>query len=135
MVHIEVCDNMYFVESQFQKVLESKCLLKKIMINGKTQIELFTITKEHTLNKIIEIVKELVISHPLKAIQDKDLELIKQKEYYENKIIKIDLETQLEKQKLINENQKLISEIEKQKLIIEKNDLEIFYLKQLNIKS
>jgi hypothetical protein len=151
MVHIEVCDNMYFVESQFQKILESKCLLKKIIINGKTQTELFTITKEHTLDKIIEIVKELVITHPLKAIQEKDIELIKLKEYYENEKIKKELETQLKEQKLISEIEKLISEIEKlklinetqlkeqiilfelekQKFINEKRDLENFYLKEL----
>jgi hypothetical protein len=120
MVHIEICDNMYFVEGQFQKVLESKCLLKKIVINNKTQTELFTITKEHTLDKIIDIVKELVLNHPLKAIQEKDIELIKLKEYYENEKIKKELETQLKEQKLINEIQ------------LEKKELEIFYLKELN---
>jgi hypothetical protein len=152
MVHIEVCDNMYFVESQLQKVLESKCLLRKIMINNKTQTEIFTITKEHTLEKIIEIVKELVLNHPLESIKEKDSELIKLKEYYENEKIKRDYEFQLkkkdselekqnlineiEKQKLINETQlkeqKLISEIEKQKLITENKELEVFYLKELN---
>jgi hypothetical protein len=127
MVHIEVCDNMFFVESQLQKVLESKMLLRKIIINSKTQTELFTITKEHTLEKIIEIVKELVINHPLESIKEKDIELIKLKEYYENEKIKKEYETQLEKQKLI-------SELEKQKLIseLEKKELEIKYLKELN---
>jgi hypothetical protein len=150
MVHIEVCDNMYFVESQLQKVLESKCLLRKIMINNKTQTEIFTITKEHTLEKIIEIVKELVLNHPLESIKEKDSELIKLKEYYENEKIKrnyefqlekkdIELEklklineTQLKEQKLINEIEKLISENEKQKLITENKELEVFYLKELN---
>jgi hypothetical protein len=136
MVHIEVCDNMYFVEGQLQKVLESKCLLRKIMINNKTQTEIFTITKEHTLEKIIDIVKELVLNHPLESIKEKDSELIKLKDYYENEKIKKELETQLEKQKLINEleKQKLISESEneKQKLEMEKKELENFYLKELN---
>jgi hypothetical protein len=134
MVHIEVCDNMYFVESQLQKVLESKCLLRKIMINNKTQTEIFTITKEHTLEKIIEIVKELVLNHPLESIKEKDSELIKLKEYYENEKIKRDYEFQLEKQKLISEleKQKLINENEKQISENEKQKLEIMYLKELN---
>jgi hypothetical protein len=134
MVHIEICDNNTFVECQFSKILESKSLNKKFIINNKTQTELFTITKEHSLEKIIDIVKELVKDHPLESIKEKDSELIKLKEYYENEKIKRDYEFQLEKQKLISEleKQKLINELEKQKLIseLEKKELEIFYLKK-----
>ncbi len=90
MVHIELSNNMTVVEIEFKKELKSKNLLRTIEINGKNTIELFTTTPQHTIEKIIQNLKDLVIKNPKQEI--KDLQDEYEKNRMQDKFEKINME-------------------------------------------
>jgi hypothetical protein len=103
MIHIELCDNMIFVENEFKYELKSKDLLKSQEINGRKHIELFITNPQNNIKKIIQILKDLVIKYPLEVIKNSNDEIQKLKLYHENE----NLKSENEKLKLENEILKL----------------------------
>ncbi len=96
MVNIEICDNKRYVESAFKKKLSCLNLLRKQEFNSKNQTELFTITPQFPLDKIIELLRELIKNNPLPVIKtlNNELEECKNK-YNELKDKTIELENKL----------------------------------------
>jgi hypothetical protein len=107
IIHIEICDNNTFVEKEFKKELKSKDLLRTLEINGKNQTELFITTPQNDIQKIVQILKDLVIKYPLEIIKETKNEIEKMKNFYET-----------EKQREENEN-----EIYKNDIIEYKNEI------------
>jgi prophage antirepressor-like protein len=98
MKHIELCDNSTTVEREFKKELKTKNLLRTLEINSKNQTELFTITPQNDINKIIQNLKELVERNPLQTIKDSRYEIEKLK--YIHEIEKLNLEIEYLKNNL-----------------------------------
>jgi hypothetical protein len=92
MIHIELCDNMIFVENEFKYQLKSKDLLKSQEINGRKHIELFITNPQNNIKKIIQILKDLVIKYPLEIIKNSNDEIKKLKIYHENENLKLEIE-------------------------------------------
>ncbi len=110
MVNIEICDNKRYVESAFKKQLSSLGLLRKQEFNSKNQTELFTITPQYELDKIINLLRECIEQNPLPIVKELKSELINVNT--ELNKLKAELE------KIINENKDFkikVEEIENNK--------------------
>jgi prophage antirepressor-like protein len=89
MKHIELCDNMSFVEKELKKELKSKNLLRNIEIKSKNNTELFTVTPQNNIDKIIEILKDLIDKYPntvAKEYTEKNEKLEFEIEFYKKEI-------------------------------------------------
>ncbi len=75
MVHIEICDNKRVVEATFKKMLSALSLLRKQIFNSKNQTELFTITPQFDLDKIIKLLKDCIEQNPLPIVKNLKIEL------------------------------------------------------------
>lgn len=75
MVHIEICDNKRIVETIFKKILTSLALSRKQIFNNKNQTELFTVTTQCDLSKIIKLLKNCIDENPLPIVKNLNLEL------------------------------------------------------------
>jgi hypothetical protein len=92
MIHIELCDNMIFVENEFKLELKSKDLLKSQEINGRKHIELFITNPQNNIKKIIQMLKDLVQKYPLEIIKKSNDEIKKLKIFHENEKFKLEIE-------------------------------------------
>jgi hypothetical protein len=92
MKHIELCDNMSFVEKLFKQELKTKNLLKSLEINSRNQTELFITTPQNDIIQIIQNLKDLINKNPLQTIKESKNEIDKLKEeleYYKKETQKI----------------------------------------------
>ena len=113
MKHIEICDNMSFIEKELKKDLKSKNLLRTIEINSKNQTELSTVNDQNNIDKIIKNLKDLIIKYPHMSIKESKDECEKIKNNFETE--KIELENKYlkkENEYLKNENNKITKDIE-----------------------
>jgi hypothetical protein len=122
MKHIELCDNMSFVEKEFKKELKSKNLLRTFEINSKNLTELFTITSLIDINKLIQNLKELVDRNPLQIIKDSRNEIEKNKIIYENDKLNLQMDKLNIEIKYLKRENEIIKE-EYTELKIEYKDL------------
>jgi hypothetical protein len=144
MKHIEVCDNMSFIEKEFKKELKTKNLTRILEINSKNQTELFITNSQNDINKIIQILKDLVIKYPSQIVKDSKEEIEKIKNIYE--IDKLNLEIEYLKKENINlkaeneyfknENNKIVKNFEELKQDFKeiKNEYKEYQIKYKNIK-
>lgn len=70
MVAIELCDNKRIVENKFKEIIKSLGIIRKITIGKQNHTEIFTVTPQFSLAKLIEILKECVINNPLPIVID-----------------------------------------------------------------
>jgi prophage antirepressor-like protein len=70
VVFIGKCDNCEFVEDLFKKELKLRHLHRELVINNKTQTELFTITTKHTYKSMIELMKDIIDNNALPEIKE-----------------------------------------------------------------
>ena len=122
MRHIELCDNMSIVEKEFKKELKTKNLLRTLEINGKNQTELFTITPQNDINKIILILKDLIIKYPLQVVKDSKEEIEKIRYIYENDKLNLEIDKlNIEIKYLKRENENIMEAINKIQKLIKNN--------------
>ena len=149
LILLEECDNNKKIEDMILKDLKIRNIWLSTYISksGKSQKECFIATNEYTIEFIMLQCKDLIIKYPLQAVKDRDnkikeLEINNQYKMSEN--YKIELETQKEKEKTLQEiektkqleiqkeqeKEKTLQEIEKTKQ--KQHELEII---QLNINT
>jgi prophage antirepressor-like protein len=116
MIYIKECDNKDIVEKLFENELKAKKIHILETINNTKQKELFITDDQFDIVYIINILDQLIITNPLKSIEDRDNK-IKQLENnndinIELEKYKIDKEFELEKYKLDLEYKKFVYEKE-----------------------
>lgn len=75
IVYIGETDNCEEIESLFQNELKIRYLFRELMIKGKHQTELFTITTKYTYTYFIDLMQQLISDHKLPAIKEADTKI------------------------------------------------------------
>lgn len=70
VIFIGECDNDKYVESMFKKELSVRGLDRSLVINGKTQTELFTITTKFDDEFFVTMMTDLIKDNPLPAVKE-----------------------------------------------------------------
>ena len=70
VIFIGKCDNCELVESLFGKELKLRYVHRELVINKKSQTELFTITTKYTYKYFIELLQNLIETNKLPAIKE-----------------------------------------------------------------
>jgi hypothetical protein len=120
------------LESLFKNILQTRKLITNMSFNGKMQLELFTTSKNFTLNMSKETLLKVCNDNPLKAIQEKD-DRIKELEFIQDSNSSIVVAKERTKQVEIREREKTEQDrirleqikVEKEKEQIEKEKEQI----------
>jgi len=134
VVFIGECDNCEKIEKKFKKELKMRCISRNLIIKGKQQTELFTITNKFTHEYFIDIMKNLISTHKLPAIKEADNKITTLANVVDTYKLSDELR-KLEMQYKLSENYKLELENHKLELEIRKIESETAEnVKELDIK-
>ena len=116
MIFIEETDNNITVEDLFKKQMNVLNLLRSCTINKKTQTELFTVSINFSIEKIKEIMHNIIISKPLPSIINANNKITLLEKENENsfELEKIKLKIKKEETKQIEKRIEEIKELNKQ---------------------
>jgi prophage antirepressor-like protein len=77
VVFIEECYNCEIVEELFEKDMITRNLHQEIIINGKNQTELFTVTTKYTYEDVIKDMHQLITDNPSKDVKNANHEIVR----------------------------------------------------------
>lgn len=113
LLYVEECDNCQYIEELFKKELRARNLERNLIIGDKNKVELFTISNKFTHQYFIDLMKELIETHKLPAIENANNKIENlnnvvntYKNYDELEKIKCDIE-KLKYQYKLSDNYKL----------------------------
>lgn len=114
LIFLQEAINSNDVEHSFKKELKVRNINRIMSFNDKNLTELFTTTDEWDINEIINLITDLINSHPLKKISD--LEFKNNQLEHENQIIKLKLENEELKNKINSLERNQLTSINKEKI-------------------
>jgi len=103
MLFIGETDNNDVIENFFEQNLKAMNLHRKLTINNKNQVELFTITTTNNLPDVIGLMKDLINKKPLPALVEAKNKIYSLEQNKELKLAEINKDKEIEIMRLKNE--------------------------------